>query len=108
MNPGLEGTDPEDCTEEQSKKDEEDLGGEDQGQSLEQDKPESLPSTSETILTRGHLPLVELDLVPFTPSKQFEVACLEDVYFNPKTKEIMWRIEKTQNMGDRPLVTTVA
>ena len=52
------------------------MDGENQGQSPARDNPENIPSTSSNILTRGHLPMVELGLVPFTPSKQHEVACL--------------------------------
>ena len=48
-----------------------------------------------------------MGLVPFTPSKEFDVACLEDVQFDPKMKSIVWRIEKTLKMGDRPSVTII-
>ena len=51
--------------------------------------------------------MVELGLVPFTPSKQHEVACLEDVYFDPKRKAIVWKIEKTLKMETQPEITTV-
>ena len=91
MNPGLEGQDLEECTEEQSNKNEDDLGGEDQEQSPARDNPEDPPSTSGTILTGGHIPIVEMGLVPFTPSKQYDVACLEDIRLDPKTKSIKWR-----------------
>ena len=99
MNPGLEGQYLEYCIEEQSKKNEEDLGGEDQEQSHARDNPEATPSTSGTILTGGHLPIVEMGLVPFTPSKQYDVSCLEDIRFDPKTKSIKWRTEKTLKVG---------
>ena len=51
--------------------------------------------------------MVELRLVPFTPSKQHEVAKLEDVFFDPKRKSIVWRTKKTLNMDTQPEVTTV-
>ena len=51
--------------------------------------------------------MVELGLVPFTPSKQHEVACMENVFFDPKRKSIVWRTEKTLNMGTQPEITTV-
>ena len=91
LNLELEGEDLEDYIEEQSKKNEEDLGGEDQEQSPARDNPKDPPSTFETILIGGHLPIVEMGLVAFTPSKEYDVACLEDVHFNPKMKSIVWR-----------------
>ena len=51
--------------------------------------------------------MVELGLVPFTSSKQHEVACLEDVSFDPKRKAIVWKMENTLNMGTQPRITTV-
>ena len=51
--------------------------------------------------------MVEMGLVPFTPSKQHEGACLEDVYFDPKSKSVVWKIEKTLKMGTQPRITTV-
>ena len=45
--------------------------------------------------------------VPFTPSKKYDVACLEDVQFDPKTKSIVWRTEKNLKMGDQSPVTTI-
>ena len=78
-------------TEEQRKEDQEDLGNEDLGQSPIRDNPESLPSASSIILIGGHLPVVEMGLVPFTSSKQYGVACLEDICFDPKTKSIVWK-----------------
>ena len=58
-------------------------------------------------MTEGNLHIVELGLVPFTPSKQDEVACLENVFFYPKRKSIVWRTKKTLKMGTHPKVTTV-
>ena len=46
-------------------------------------------------------------LVPFTPSKEYDMACLQDVQFNPKMKSIIWRIEETLERGDQPPVTTI-
>ena len=51
--------------------------------------------------------MVELGLVPFTPSKQHEVACLDDVYFDSKRKAIVWKNEKTLKMETQPGITTV-
>ena len=45
--------------------------------------------------------------MPFTPSKKYDVSCLEDVQFDPKNKSIVWKTEKTLRMGNQPLVTTV-
>ena len=69
MNPKQELQEQEGCTEEETKESQDDVGGEDQRWIPVQNNPEDLPSTLENILTRGHLPLVELELVPFTPSK---------------------------------------
>ena len=60
--------------EEQRKKYQEEVDNENQGQDPTQDSTENLPSTSGTILMGGHLPMVELGLVPFTPSKQHEAV----------------------------------
>ena len=71
--------DQEGLTEKQTKESQDDVGGKDQGWIPVQNDREDLPSTSKNIHTGGHLPLVELELVPFTPSKKYDVACLEDV-----------------------------
>ena len=73
-------------TEELRRKEQEDLDRESQEHNTTQDNPESLPSISGDILTGGHLPIVELGLVPFTPLKQHEVANLENVFFDPNQK----------------------
>ena len=97
----------EEVTEEQSKKDQEYLDNENQGQIPTQDNPEKFPSTSGGILTGGHLPMVELGLVPFTSSKHHEVEKLEYVFFHPKRKSIVWSIEKTLKIGTQPKITIV-
>ena len=51
--------------------------------------------------------MVEMGLVPFTLSKQYDVACLEDICFEPKTKSIVWKIERTLKIGTQPSITTV-
>ena len=51
--------------------------------------------------------MVELGLVIFTPSKHHEVEKLEDVFFDPKRKSIVWRNEKTLKMGTQPKITIV-
>ena len=53
------------------------------------------------------MPIAEMGIVPFTPSKQYDVACLQYIRFDPKTKSITWRIEKTLRVGTQPPVTTV-
>ena len=88
------------------KKDQEDLDNENWEQIPTEENTENLPNTSSSILTGGHLPIVELGLVPFTPSKQHKVAKLEDVFFDPKRKSIVWT-KKTLNMGTQPKVTIV-
>ena len=46
-------------------------------------------------------------MVPFTPSKQYEVACLKYVQFDPKKKSIVWKTEKNLRIRNQPLVTIV-
>ena len=48
-----------------------------------------------------------MGLVPFTPSKQYDVESLEDICFDPKMKSITWRTEKTLKVGTQPPVTVV-
>ena len=54
----------------------------------------------------GHLPLAELGLVPFTPSKHHAVACLDTIFFDPKKKTIVWRSEKRLRIDTQPKVVT--
>ena len=51
--------------------------------------------------------MVESSLVPFTWSKQHEVAKLEYVVFYPKRKSIIWRTKKTLRMGTLLEIATV-
>ena len=51
--------------------------------------------------------MVKLGLVPFTPSKQHEVEFLENLFFDPKRKSIVWRTENTLKMGIQPYITIV-
>ena len=53
------------------------------------------------------MPIAEMALVPFTPSKQYDVTCLEDICFDPKMKSIVCSKEKTLKVGAQPAVTTV-
>ena len=53
------------------------------------------------------MPIAEMGLVLFTPSKKYDVACLEDIHFDPKMKSIVWRKEKNLKVGAQPTVTTV-
>ena len=71
------------------------------------DNPEIMPATPSSILTGGHVPIAEMGLMGFTPSKQYDVACLEDICFDPKMKYITWRAEKTLKVGTQPVVSTV-
>ena len=48
-----------------------------------------------------------MGLVPFTPSKYYDVACLEDIGFDPKMKSLKWRTEKILKVGTQPPVTIV-
>ena len=48
-----------------------------------------------------------MGLLPFTPSKQYDVAYLEDVELDPKMNSIVWRTEKTLKMGDQTSITTI-
>lgn len=68
---------------------------------------ENPSSTSSSILTGGHVPIVEMGLILFTSSKQYDVAFLEDIHFDPKMKSITWRTEKTLRVWTQPPVTTV-
>ena len=72
------------------------------------DNPEIMPATPSSILTGGHVPIAEMGLIPFTPSKKYDVTCLEDIHFDPKMKSITWRKEKTLKVGSQPAVTTMA
>ena len=49
-----------------------------------------LAPSSDTITT-GHIPLVELGLVPFIPSKKHVVACLNTIFFDKNKKTIVRR-----------------
>ena len=66
-------------------------GGGGSEQNLVRYNPENLPATPSSILTGGHVPIAEMGLVPFRPSKKYDVACLENICFDPKTKSIVWR-----------------
>ena len=65
------------------------------------------PSTSGDTITGDHLPLVELGLVPFNPSNNHVVSCLDKVVFNPKMKTIFSRLEKRLKVGTQAEVVTV-
>ena len=69
MNPEPDVEDQRRLMEEKTKVSRDDVDGEDQRWITVQNDPEDLPSTSGNILTVGHLPLVEFELVQFTPSK---------------------------------------
>ena len=70
-------------------------GGGGSEQNLVQDNLENLPTTPSSILTGGHVPIVEMGLVPFTPSNKYNAAFLEDICFDPNTKSIVWRTDNT-------------
>ena len=46
-------------------------------------------------------------MVPLTLLNQHEVASLDNVFFDPKWKTIVWSSEKTLKMGNQPEITTV-
>ena len=72
-----------------------------------QENLEHLLATSSNILAGGDMPIAEMGLVPFTPSKQYDASCLEDIRFDPKVKSITWRTEKTLKVGAQPAITIV-
>ena len=53
------------------------------------------------------MPIAEMGLIPFTPSNQYDVSCLENIRFDLETKSIIWREKKTLKVGAPPMVTTV-
>ena len=63
-------------------------------------------STSDTI-TRSHIPLTKLGLVPFTPSKHHTTACLDTIFFDKSRKTIVRRSGKHLNIGTQTDVITV-
>ena len=87
------------AAEELRKKEQEDKDTESLEQDTAQDNPEDPPSTSSGIITRGHLPLAELGLMPFTLPKHHAVACLDMVFFDPNKKAIVWRLENKLKVG---------
>ena len=52
------------------------------------------PASSSGMITGGHVPLVELGLVPFTTSKHHAVACLDTIFFDKYKKDIVRRSKK--------------
>ena len=91
--------DTEDPTKGQNQENEEVVASGGQEESPVRDDLENPPSTSNSILTGGHFPISQMWLIPFTLYKQYDVEFLEDIHFDPKTKSIMWRIEKTLRVG---------
>ena len=84
----------EQATKESRRKDKEDKATKIMEHDTAQDNTIDPPSTSIDTITGGHLPLAELGLVPFTPSKHKAVACLDTIFFNPKKKDIVRRSKK--------------
>ena len=107
QNPEKQAQNQGEVTKKQRKKDLEEMDNENQGQDPTPDNTKNIPSTSSNILTEVNIPMVELGLVPFTPSKQHEFACSEDIFFYPKRKSIVWKTENTLKMGTQPGITTV-
>ena len=52
-------------------------------------------------------PLVELGLIPFTPSREQAVANLDTIFFDLEKKRIVRRKEKRMKMGDQPVAVMV-
>ena len=73
-------------------------------QDTAQDNLVDPPPTSDNTIMGGHLPLAELGLVPFTPSKHHAVACLDTIFFDPKKKTIVCRLEKRLRIDTQPEV----
>ena len=65
------------------------------------------PTSSSGIIIGGNVPLAELGLVPFTPSKHHTVACLDTISFDKERKTIVRRSEKRLNIGTQPDVVTL-
>ena len=84
------------------RKEQEDQDRENLEQDTSQDNPEDLPSISGDAITGGHLPLAELGLVPFPPSKKHAVAFLDKVFFGPKQKTIFQRFKNKLKVGTQP------
>ena len=95
------------AAEELKRKYQEDQDRENLEQDTAQDNLAHPPSKSGDTITGGHFPLVELGLVPFNPSKNHVVSCLDKVVFNPKMKTIFWRSEKRLKVGTQLEVVTV-
>ena len=58
-------------------------------------------------MTRNLSPLVELGLIPFTPSREQVVANLNIIVFDLEKKRIARRTEKRMKMGDHPVAVMV-
>ena len=54
------------------------------------DPPTSLCGT----IIVGHVPIAELGIIPFTPSKHHTIACLDTIFFYKAKKTIARRSEK--------------
>ena len=58
---------------------------------IAQDNPTNPPSPSGDTIIGGHIPLAELGLVPFIPSKKHTVANLNTILFDKNKKTIVIR-----------------
>ena len=65
-----------------------------------------LVSSGDT-LVGSEVPLVELGLVPFTPSHKHVMASLDTILFDKNKKRIARRSEKRLKIGDRPVEVMV-
>ena len=52
-------------------------------------------------------PSIELELIPFIPSREQAVANLDTILFDKRKKRIVMRLEKRINTGDQPVEITV-
>ena len=89
------------------KKEQEDKDRENLDQDTAQDNPMDPLDSSSGTFTGGHVPLAELGLVPFTPSKHRTVACLDTILFDKEKKTIVRRSKKRIKIGTQPDVVTM-
>ena len=86
--------DQERTAKEQRMKDQEDLDGENQGQSPIRVNLENHPSTSINILTGGHIPMVELGLVPYTHLNIMKLHAWKTCILIPKGKPLCGKLRR--------------
>ena len=95
------------ATEELKKKEKEDKYKEYLDQDTAQDNPVDPLSLASDMIIGGHVPLAELGLFLFTPSKHHIVACLDTIFFERNKKTIVRRSEKILKVDTQPDVITM-